>query len=294
MPYESLGLWTQNGGNNMTNKLFSVIGFLIFAGPAWGQAAPDGSSVFIDRIDYGGSGCPADSVAYNLSDDALAFTMIFDAFDLDNGTRGGRNKKHCNINLKLAVPSGWSYTLFSVDYRGYADLPKNTDARLRAWYSIGSSEQIRISNLKIKGEFLNDYERRAGVPLDALPWQGCNDSDSTIHINTELMVNGRNAFMTVDTVDGEMSQTYGIAWRPCSNSSNWVSNCRVEMETVWGTNMQTFRAVGYGASHTDAKEEAQRDAHAQCEEARSQFRRPLLRALTECRTHAYECTAVPE
>jgi hypothetical protein len=176
------------------------------AAHAAAQDAPSPGEVYVESFAANGNGCPAGTVSQNLSPDAKALTLLFSDFGVTTDARGGRPKKSCNINLRLHVPQGWVYTLFSVDYRGYVALDEDSEARLRSWYSLDGGQQIRISNLKVEGPLNQDFQQRAWVPLDALPWLQCNRPSSSINIATELMVDGDNAMLTVDSIDGELKQ----------------------------------------------------------------------------------------
>lgn len=260
---------------------------------ALAQNQPNPGEVYVENMTYGGSGCPAGTVADNLSPDAKAITFIFSDFTVDTPANNGRDvKKNCQVNLQLHVPQGWTYTLFSVDYRGYVELDQGSRARLRSWYRIGPDE-VRIANTKMEGPRSQDYHQRANVPLDALPWLSCSDSSTVISISTEIKGEGRKALVTVDSIDGEVSHQYGIAWRRCSTSSNWVGSCQVVLESQWGSNIKLFNATGSGANHAQAKGMAEQSARSQCEAERSRMR-PLMQAMTKCSTNASICIATPQ
>jgi len=276
-------------------KLFvglAAVSALGFAPAALAQDAPSG--VYVDSFSAGGNGCAPGTVTQNLSPDAKALTLLFDNFLVDSSANRGREvKKSCRVNMRLAIPPGWAYTLFSVDYRGFASLGDDDESRLRSWYSLDGSQQIRISNLKMEGPYQADYLQRAWVPLDTLPWLACNRTSSNIVIDTEIMTNGDSAMMTVDSVDGELRQQYGVAWRRCSNSVTWAGRCEVVLESVWGSDMNRFRTTGVGRDHMEAKESARSAALAQCEAERSRLR-PLMRGMTRCVTDEPVCLATPQ
>lgn len=264
-----------------------------FAAPAFGQNAPAPGEVYVERMTYGGSGCPAGTVADNLSPDAKAITFIFNDFVVDTTANNGREvKKNCDVNLQLHVPAGWTYTLFSVDYRGYMALGRGSQARLRSWYRIGPDE-VRIANTTTGGPKDENYHQRANVPLDALPWLSCSNSSTVINIGTEIKGTGPKALVTVDSIDGEVTHQYGIAWKRCSTSSTWVGSCQIVFETQWGMNIKVFNATGTGTSHATAKGAAEAAAKAQCEAERRR-QAPMMQALTKCQTNATQCVATPQ
>lgn len=281
----------------MAAKTSLCLGILLALGaaaaPALAQDAPGFGETWIENVSYAGTGCPAGSAAWNLSPDNKAISFLFSQFSVDSSTNRGREvKKSCWLNLQLHVPAGWTYTLFSVDYRGYLDLDRDSNARLRSWYGM-NGQQIRIANDKIDGPVSRDVQRRAWVPLDTLPWLQCGTSSSIVSINTELMVDGPRALFTVDSIDGEIHQQYGIAWRKCTNTTRWLGTCTAVLESQWGTDHSKYTATALGTSHPDAKGKAQAQAMAQCEAVRSQ-QRPLIRALMHCVTDDTICVATPQ
>src|SRR5688500_3914348 len=100
--------------------LFSTVSVVAHAS----SDAPDW--VKIKTIRYAGTGCPAGSVAENVSFDKLAFTLLFDKYVAEAGPRvPNRDKrKNCVVNIVLDFPSGWSFTILDIDTRGYASLDR--------------------------------------------------------------------------------------------------------------------------------------------------------------------------
>src|SRR5262245_51642085 len=106
-------------------KLTSYISrsyFVLLALAVGGSAlalGPDASKVKIHGISYAGSGCPAGSVSQMVSPDAEAFTLLFDSYiaEAGPGVSLANGRKNCQIAVDLRFPSGWSYTIFDVDYR---------------------------------------------------------------------------------------------------------------------------------------------------------------------------------
>ena len=106
---------------------FSALGIAavtVLAAPAVFAQAPDPSQVYIRNISYAGSGCPAGSTSQDISPDLKAFTLLFDQFvaSAGPGIALPESRKNCQITVDLVYPQGWSYTVFSADYRGYASL----------------------------------------------------------------------------------------------------------------------------------------------------------------------------
>ncbi len=186
---------------------------------ALGELGPDPRDVRINGISYAGSGCSAGSVSQNLSDDAKAFTLLFDSYvaEAGPGMPLSMARKNCQIALDLRFPQGWSYTVFTVDYRGYARLDRGTSGeQVSSYYFQG---QPKTGNLKTSyyGPTEKDYQIRDTLGLDALVWSPCG-ANRALNMKTQVRVSAsgsRRALMTIDSIDGELKHVYGIKWRRC-------------------------------------------------------------------------------
>src|SRR5256885_1642899 len=89
--------------------------YLFSASTVLAQDFPDPRQVTIKSISYQGLGCDQGSVAADLSEDAKAFTLLFDSFTVESSVDEPRAQKSCALDLVLKVPAGWAYSLFSLD-----------------------------------------------------------------------------------------------------------------------------------------------------------------------------------
>jgi hypothetical protein len=198
-----------------------VAAVLGFAGAASAQISPDPSQVYIKRLTYAGPGCPTGSVAHNISPDALAFTVLFDQFNaqIGPGVPGGLNKTSCRLTVDFRYPLGWTYTLFTVDYRGYADLESGVTARKKSNYYFQATPGIVTRFEKaFAGPFSDNFQVRDTTTMSELVWANC-EKIRAFNIDTELAVTSSNPAssgqITVDSIDGALTQIYAIKWARC-------------------------------------------------------------------------------
>ena len=133
---------------------------------------PSGHEVTIEGIEFAGSGCPAGSVAGQLSDDLTMVTILYDSFiaQAGPGITPTNYRKNCQLNFKLDYPSGWQYSVFKADYRGYAYIPANATGTAKAtYYFSGETDQVRfcstralasamiLTEIPLLGHFYHDY-----------------------------------------------------------------------------------------------------------------------------------------
>ncbi|MGE0615149.1 MAG: DUF4360 domain-containing protein, partial [Bacteriovoracia bacterium] len=193
------------------------------------EGGPNPAEVFIRGATYGGEGCPQGTASSVLSPDAQQISVIFDQYSVEAG--GGSvldSGKSCIVNLQLNVPPNWSYTIFSVDYRGYADLDAGTFATLQSGYFFGTDNTVRMATFDeqtLKGAYSDDFLFRNLIPLDRAMWSPCGEGSKELRVRTKIRaVGGPNAraSITVDSLDGSLENHYAIRWRKCGEPNDTV------------------------------------------------------------------------
>lgn len=180
---------------------------------------PDPSQVHIQNIAYAGSGCPAGSVSELMAPDAKAFSLLFDSYvaEAGPGIPLSQNRKNCQVAVDLRFPAGWSFTVFEVDYRGYAKLDRGaTGTQKTSYYFQGSGTTANLAS-DYYGPFDNDYHIRDTLGLSATVWSPCG-AVRALNMNTQVRVSApssRRALMTVDSIDGQLTHIYKLQWRQC-------------------------------------------------------------------------------
>lgn len=200
-------------------KAMTVCVMFAVSAPAFADT-PD--YVTIRSISFAGSGCPAGTVAGNVSPDLTAFTLLFDQYiaEVGPGVPFSEKRKNCQLNIDFDFPPGWSYSLLTVDYRGYVSLdPRVTGLQQSSYYFQGQFATARLRT-PIVGPIDEDYQIRDTLGMSALVWSPCGAMRS-ININSEIRLdNSRNrqgrGLMTTDSIDGSVRLIYGIQWRRCT------------------------------------------------------------------------------
>ncbi|KAJ3316477.1 hypothetical protein HDV06_003607 [Boothiomyces sp. JEL0866] len=189
---------------------------------------PDPNQVMIESISYAGTGCGAGSVVPVLSSDATSFTLLMSEFVASSGpgTTVTDNRKNCQINLKLMYPQGFSYTITTVDYRGYVQVPNGITAIQKSiYYFTGQTQQVS-SQTSFTGPINEDYLSTDNIDVAAYIWSPCGQvlpGNINTQVRLELsnpptpQVTLRNTpgQITVDSIDGKVSQIYHIQWKTC-------------------------------------------------------------------------------
>jgi hypothetical protein len=64
------------------------------------------------------------------------FTLIFDEYvaSIGPGVSITESRKNCQLDINLQYPSGFQYSVFNADYRGYAALDPNVTGTQQSTY----------------------------------------------------------------------------------------------------------------------------------------------------------------
>ncbi|KAJ3271236.1 hypothetical protein HDV01_006969, partial [Terramyces sp. JEL0728] len=177
---------------------------------------PDPSQVHIKSISYAGTGCPAGSIAQILSDDATTFTLLMSSFVASSGpgTTITDTRKNCQININLNYPQGFSYSIDSVDYRGYVQVPAGIKATQKATYYISGQTQQVSSQTVFSTATDQDYHSHDEIDVAAYVWSPCGavlpgNINTQVRLelsnpaNTNITLANTPAQITVDSIDGK-------------------------------------------------------------------------------------------
>jgi len=177
-------------------------------------------SFTVRDVHYGGSGCPAGSVAVTVPPSAGTFTLLFTQLSAQAGpgVDAGEARRNCNLTVVFDFPAGWSFSIEGADVRGFAGLEEGVEARLRSTYSFpGAPREARAFDMAFSGEMDDNFTKRDVLAEDlGSPCAGRRN----LHIKTEALVDNRGApsgrgLLTVDSVDGVLRQTYRLRFRRC-------------------------------------------------------------------------------
>ncbi|KAK6519191.1 hypothetical protein TWF281_003880 [Arthrobotrys megalospora] len=180
----------------------------------------DLSAIYVNGITYGGTGCPQGSVGIYISADRKTFTLIFDKYvaSIGQGVPITESRKNCQLNIDIHYPQGFQYSIFSMDYRGYAYLENGVTATQSAtYYFSGYSEQVsKASNLI--GPKDEDYLIHDEIASTSVVWSPCGEPGAlniNSQINLKSSISGSSGLMTTDSEDGKFTYVLGMQWAQC-------------------------------------------------------------------------------
>jgi uncharacterized protein DUF4360 len=195
----------------------SATGFLDLPVP------PPTDRIVIDVVTVNGSGCPPGSAAVAVSPDNTAFTVTYSVYlaQVGIGSRPTDFRKNCQLNLLVHVPSGFTYAVNEVDYRGFASLAAGATGMQRASYYFQGSPNTDIRTHNFAGSFEDNWQSTDTTELASLEYAPCG-AMRNLNINTELRVAAgtsnpatTTSFLAMDSTDGSINTTYHFSWLRC-------------------------------------------------------------------------------
>ncbi|WP_406191494.1 MULTISPECIES: DUF4360 domain-containing protein [unclassified Streptomyces] len=181
--------------------------------------------IVIEVATVNGSGCPEGTAQVAVAPDNTAFTVTYSDYLAQVGSNASPTdfRKNCQLNLRVHVPSGFTYAIVQADYRGYAFLQPGANAIERASYYFQGMPQTTYKSHQFKGPFDDNWQTTDRTEYADLVWAPCGEKRN-FNINTELRVNAGTSdpltqtnFMTMDSTDGSVSTVYHLAWQECPN-----------------------------------------------------------------------------
>jgi hypothetical protein len=183
-------------------------------------STPSGHDVTVEGISFAGTGCPAGTVAGQLSSDLTTVTILYDSFvaQAGEGISPTDYRKNCQLNVKLKYPSGWQFSVFKADYRGYAYIPAGASGTCKATYYFSGQSKQTSSSMVIKGEFDDNYLKTDEFDIESTVWSPCGE-EGLLNINSEVRITPLDskapALLTVDSTDLKFTQVHYLQWEKC-------------------------------------------------------------------------------
>ncbi|KAF9531274.1 secreted protein [Crepidotus variabilis] len=183
-------------------------------------AGPPGFN--ITSLGVNGSGCPPGSTYYKISDDKTAVTVTFSSYyaEAGPGISPADNRKNCQLTVGVAVPSGFTFGIANVDYRGYYQLDKSVTANQKAIYYFQGKVQQSTAQSGLVGAIDGKYYTyRDTFDLASTNLAPCG-VNSVLNINSDIRVSNANnkagsGYIATDSIDTSLSTTFNFQWQTC-------------------------------------------------------------------------------
>jgi Domain of unknown function (DUF4360) len=184
------------------------------------DAPPPPDRITVRLVSVRGSGCPANTAEVALAPDKTAFTVTYSHYIVQagKGTKPTDSRKNCQLMVHVHVPQGFTYAIAQADYRGYANLARNTTgSHITHYYFQGSSDTYHTRH-DFRGAYDDFWQATDRVAVDQLVYKKCGE-DRDFAINTDMRVaasaSSPTSWMQMDSTDGSISTIYHFAWKRC-------------------------------------------------------------------------------
>jgi hypothetical protein len=172
------------------------------------------ANVTISIATVNGSGCPTGTAAVALSQDKKAFTVTYSQYTVESGVASERN---CQLNMRVNVPGGYTYSVASVDYRGYAQLAGGTNGAVHGTYYFAGHSSSAYTTHNINGPKSGNWQYTDQVAYQSQVWHPCGEQRN-LNANTRLTLSNASrsgSFISMDSTDVSFSTVYNLNWRSC-------------------------------------------------------------------------------
>ena len=219
---------------------------------AFADLAPQG--VQITRVNVNGSGCNSTNASSLLSPDGKSLSLLFDNYIAQTSPSSPEpSKKNCDVDVEFQIPAGWSFALFSADFRGFASIDEGALGIQEVVYSFPNAPQApaypsypgyspghpvngspviksghySFSSKILRGPYNDNYQFHNELGPNDVAWSPCDSSAKVLRLGTALLARtaspARNgsyaaASVTLDSIDASVrqEQTFGMEWRKCA------------------------------------------------------------------------------
>jgi hypothetical protein len=192
---------------------------------ALGQSinVPNPSGAYFASVTANGSGCPAGSWEAGISDDGQAFTVTFSGYEAVVEPGAAFSIKDCALAIDLKTPEGFSFSVSSFHYQGYAilDQPGMTAKQTAKYYFMGNPVPARELRSDMNGPYDSSYVFSDQIGVADLVWSPCG-ATRRLNAQTRLVLQNNaqktgSGYLNTTSVDGEVKTVFrfGLAWKQC-------------------------------------------------------------------------------
>jgi hypothetical protein len=177
----------------------------------------------VGHPNFGGNGCPVDSVNLTVSPDDTAVSVLFDQMIVESGGNTNRRseQKTCKLSIPIEVPKGFKATVAKVDYRGYVFASKQNIFNNLSVDYIWFAHPGRHYESKFKGPIDDVFALSQNIQAHLKQWTACGQASQlviTADILTRTNPQGDTSILALDSIDGTSQDTglkFHLEYLPC-------------------------------------------------------------------------------
>ena len=164
-----------------------------------------GPHVTLSNVRYSGNGCPSGSVSITMTPNKRAINSVFDDFFTSFSGKPNQQVRRCKLSMKLSMPKKKRVRLRQVRFRGFVELPKNSNAKIVRNYRFGARKKQLTT--AIRGRTFKVINTREAFNT---PWSKCG-KDVVLQIDSMIELKSRSpktAQLGIDSFNHLMSRNY--------------------------------------------------------------------------------------
>ncbi len=212
-----------------------ILFVFFYAGTCWGQ-------IQVTSIEYGGAGCPPNSVRALLAPDGSAFSIFYDQYHTEVGNSVSQARQSCSVILHIIKPKNLGFRVEGADFRGFVSLEAGVVASQNVRVMAGPNRGHRMLSGEFASQVWNgpiteDFALRTVRPLTRKAKASeCEPRKDRTDIVVESVVqinnggNNKTGELTVDTADGAILQKFLLTWLDCSTGEEKIHGDRPNSE----------------------------------------------------------------
>jgi hypothetical protein len=186
-------------------------------------SVPNPSGAYFASVNANGSGCPAGSWDAAISQDGKAFTVTFSSYEAFVDPGQAMAIKDCTLGIDLKTPNGFSFSVSSFHYQGYAILDKSgmTARQTAKYYFMGNPVPARELRSDMRGPYDDSYLFTDRIGIADLVWSPCG-AQRRLNVQSRLVLRNNSrktgsGYINTSSVDGEVKTVFriGLSWRRC-------------------------------------------------------------------------------
>ncbi|KAF2246866.1 hypothetical protein BU26DRAFT_567210 [Trematosphaeria pertusa] len=172
----------------------------------------------INKVVYGGSGCPQGTIDVDYTNSAILPIYFSKDFTASVGPNivADQSRKNCQLNIDILYSPGYSFSVYSADYMGWGDLDDGVKGVVKAQYYFSGQTQTASSTMVLNGPFTGKYTKHDDVPISV--WSPCG-GEGMLNVNSEVALTpmGGSGSGTLAAVkeSGRFTNVLYIKWRQC-------------------------------------------------------------------------------
>jgi hypothetical protein len=182
--------------------------------------AADPTVPYFATVVANGTGCEAGTTLTTISTDGTTFVTTFSAYEVMVDPGQLISIKDCQLGIKLHTPQGFSFSVQSFFYQGFAFLEPGVVGRQTAnYYFAGDPVDAAEARTDLVGKYDDDYLFTDKIGVADLVWSKCG-VERDLQVVTRLRAQNDKkktgtGYMNLTSVDGSTKLVLTLAWKKC-------------------------------------------------------------------------------